>query len=178
MDGKKIVSISTLEKQLENAVNEAGLPKADFTINSLSSYNYVYEKKKNPDFLASKQYNIRFHDLNKFNQIMSKIDPKGIQSTSVTSYDYSGMDALKNQLKLKALLDAKEKATFLLNGIGEKLGGVLNIVENEDSAYPAPRPVMYMAKANVSGDTVPESDIDVKPIKLSFQIHAVFEIGR
>lgn len=176
MDGKNKVSISQLENQLEKAVSEAGIPKEDFTINNLSSYNYVIQKKKTPDFLASKQYLIRFHDLNRFNQIMSKIDPKGIQSTNIDSYDYSKIDKLKNDLKLKALVAAKEKAAFLLNGIGEKLGSVINIVENEDSNYPAPRPVMYMAKS--ANADVAESDIDVKKIKLSFQIHAVFEIAK
>jgi len=178
MDGKNKVTISQLESQLDKAVNEAGIPKEDFTINNLSSYNYVYQKKKNPDFLASKQYGIRFHDLNRFNQIMSKLDAKGIQSTNIDSYDYSKINELKNELKLKALLAAKEKAAYLLNGIGEKLGGALDIVENEDNNFPSPRPLMYMAKAAMADGNVPESDIDVKKIKLSFQVHAVFEIAK
>lgn len=177
IDGKNKVTISQLESQLEKAVAEAGIAKDDFTINNLSAYNYTYQKKKNPDFLASKQYGIRFHDLNRFNQIMSKLDAKGIQSTNIDSYDYSKINELKNELKLKALLSAKEKAAFLLNGIGEKLGGAIDIVENEDNSFPSPRPVMYMAKAAMA-DAAPESDIDVKKIKLSFQVHAVFEIAK
>ena len=178
LDGKKKVTISQLENQLEKAVNEAGIAKEDFTINNLSSYNFIDPKKKTPDFLAGKQYLIRFHDLNRFNQVLSKVDPKGIQSTNIDSYDYSKIDALKKELKLKALLSAKEKAAYLLNGIGEKLGGAISIVENEDNSYnPYPRPVMYMAKATVADAAVPaESDIDIKKIKLSFQVHAVFEI--
>jgi len=175
LDGKKKVTITTLESQLENAVAAAGIAKEDFTVNNLSSWNYATEKKKNPDFLASKQYGIKFKDLNKFNQIMSKIDPKGIQSTNIDSYDYSGINKLKNDLKLKALLAAKDKAAFLLTGIGEKLGGAINIIENDNSSFPQPRNVMYMAKASMA-DSVPESDIDFKKIKLSFTIQAVFEI--
>ncbi|WP_246229678.1 SIMPL domain-containing protein [Mucilaginibacter humi] len=59
--------------------------------------------------MASKQYGIKFHDLNRYNQILSKIDPKGIQSTYIESYDYSKADQLKNELKLKALLSARTK---------------------------------------------------------------------
>jgi uncharacterized protein YggE len=173
LNGKTKVSITTLERQLEKAVAEAGIAKEDFTVNSLSSWNYQDEKKKAADFLVSKQYGIKFRDLNKFNQILSKIDAKGIQSTNIDSYDYSKINQLKNDLKLKALLSAKEKAGFLLNGIGEKLGSVISIVENDNSSFPSPRNVMYMAKA---ADAVPESDIDVKKIKLSFQIQAIFEI--
>jgi uncharacterized protein YggE len=179
MDGKNKVTISQLEGQLEKAVTEAGIAKADFTINNLSSYNYTVQKKKNPDFLASKQYLIKFHDLNRFNQIMSKIDAKGIQTTNIDSYDYSKMDELKNELKLKALLSAKEKATYLLAGIGEKLGGAIDIVENDDNNnFQAPRPVMYMAKASLADAPAPESDIDVKQIKLTFSVHVVFEIAK
>lgn len=177
LDGKNKITISQLESQLEKAVSEAGISKEDFTINNLSSYNYTVQKKKNPDFLASKQYLIRFHDLNKFNQMMSKIDAKGIQATNIDSYDYSKIDELKNELKLKALLSAKEKAAYLLAGLGEKLGGAISIVENEDgNSFQAPRAVMYMAKSTMADDAVPESDIDVKKIKLSFSVHVVFEI--
>ena len=176
LNGKNKVTISQLENQLEKAIAEAGIAKEDFTVNNLSSWNYATEKKKNPDFLASKQYGIKFRDLNKFDQILSKVDAKGIQSTNIDSYDYSKINSLKNDLKLKALLAAKDKAAFLVNGLGDKLGGVINIVENDNSSFPAPRNMMYMAKATLNEVRVPESDIDFKKIKLSFQIQAIFEI--
>src|SRR6476646_6368542 len=109
LSGKTKVTISQLEKQLEKAVAEAGIAKEDFTVNDLSSWNYTDEKKKALDFLAAKQYGIKFRDLNKFNQILSKLDPKGIQSTNIDSYDYSKIEQVKNELKLKALLAAKSK---------------------------------------------------------------------
>lgn len=176
-DGKTKITIGQLEKQLEKAVNEAGIAKDDFTINNLSSYNYIDPKKKTTDFLASKQYLIRFHDLNRFNQVISKIDSKGIQATNIDSYDYSKIESLKNDLKLQALLSAKNKATFLLNGINERLGRVISIVENEDNNFQQPR-VMYMAKSATADASVDESDIAVKNIKLSFQVHVIFEIGQ
>ncbi|MDB5004100.1 MAG: hypothetical protein JWQ34_2325 [Mucilaginibacter sp.] len=179
IDGKKKVTIDQLENQLEAAVREAGIAKEDFTINNMWAYNNTYQKKKNPDFLASKQYGIKFHDLNKFNQILSKVDPKGIQSTNIDSYDYSKIDQLKNELKLKALLAARSKAFYLLSGLGEQLGHVLNITENDNSNYPQPRQVMFKTMAMSADRATPaESDIDVKKIKLSFQINAVFEIGK
>ncbi len=177
LNGKTKVTIEQLERQLEKAVSEAGIAKTDFTVNNLSSYNYEYQKKKNPDFLASKQYGIRFTDLNKFNNIISKLDPKGIQSTNIDSYDYSKINQLKNELKLKALLSAREKANYLVTGLGEKLGPVLHIMESDNSSFPSPRNVMYMAKGVMNEEAAADSDIDFKKIKLSFQINAVFEIG-
>jgi len=175
LDGKKKTTINQLENQLESAVKSAGIVKEDFTISNVSAWNNTFQKKKNPDFLASKQYSIRFHDLNKFNEILSKVDPKGIQSTYVESYDYSKMPQLKQELKIQALLSAKEKATYLLNSINEKVGRPINITETDNSNFPSPRP-MYMAKAVNLNAAPDDSDIDIKPIKLSFQVQAIFEI--
>ena len=175
MNGKTRVTIDQLENQLESAVKEAGIPKENFTINNLSAWNNNYQKKKSPDFLASKQYSLKLSDLNKFDQILSAVDPKGIQSTNIDSYEYSKADQLKNQLKLKALLAARDKAAYLLNGIGEKLGAPISITEVDNSNYPQPR--MFMAKTmSINSAAAPVSDIDFKTIKLSFQVNAVFEI--
>ncbi|WP_419788657.1 SIMPL domain-containing protein [Mucilaginibacter sp. SP1R1] len=114
--------------------------------------------------------------MNKFNQILAKVDPKGIQSTNIQSYDYSKINDLKNDLKLKALLSARDKAAFLVNGLGDKLGSALNITESDNSSFPQPRTLMMFSKAAVSDAGPAESDIDFKKIKLSFQIQAVFEI--
>jgi len=176
MNGRTKVTIDQLETQLEHAVKDAGIAKEDFTINNVSAYNNSYQKKKNPDFLASKQYFIKFHDLNKFNEVLSQVDPKGIQSTNIDSYDYSKMPALKRELKIQALLAARDKATYLLNSINEKLGSVINITETDNSNYPGPR--MLYANKVMSSNTTGDSDIDFKKIKLSFQVNAVFEIGK
>ncbi|HTD39338.1 MAG TPA: SIMPL domain-containing protein [Mucilaginibacter sp.] len=177
LDGRKKTTIDQLENQLENAVKEAGISREDFTISNVSAWNNTMQKKKNPDFLASKQYSIRFHDLNKFNEILSKVDPKGIQSTNVDSYDYSKMPQLKQELKIQALLAAKDKATYLLNSINEKVGRPIDITESDNSNYPSPRP-MYANRALVASPQPADSDIDIKPIKLSFQVQAVFEIAQ
>jgi uncharacterized protein YggE len=174
MNGKTRVTIDQLESQLETAVKDAGIPKENFTINNISGWNNNYQKKKSPDFLASKQYRLKLSDLNYFDQILSAIDPKGIQSTNIDSYEYSKADQLKNQLKLKALLAARDKATFLLTGIGAKLGDPIDINEVDNTNYPQPR--VYMAKTMSAGYSAPQSDIDFKTIKLSFQVNAVFEI--
>nr|WP_183561767.1 SIMPL domain-containing protein [Mucilaginibacter sp. SP1R1]MBB6150077.1 hypothetical protein [Mucilaginibacter sp. SP1R1] len=176
MNGKNRVTIDVLENQLEKGVKDAGIAKEDFTMSNVSGWNDNYQKKKAPDFLASKQYLVKVRDLNKFNQILAKVDPKGIQSTNIQSYDYSKINDLKNDLKLKALLSARDKAAFLVNGLGDKLGSALNITESDNSSFPQPRTLMMFSKAAVSDAGPAESDIDFKKIKLSFQIQAVFEI--
>lgn len=173
-NSKKKVEITELENQLIAAVLKAGIAKEDLMINNVSSFNYATEKKKNPDFLASKQYRLKVADLNKFNQIMESIDAKGVAYTNIESYDYSKMDALKKDLKIKALMAAKDKATYMVNALGEKLGGVIEIQDGGDNAI---QPVYrnYMMKAEMA-DAAPAQEIDFKKIKLNFSVNAIFEI--
>jgi uncharacterized protein len=177
MNGKNKVEIGTLEKQLQKAVTEAGITKEDFTINNISSYNYIINKKKNPDFLASKQYLVKVRDLNAINTILSKVDDKGIQSTGISNYEYSKQAELRRELKIKALQAAREKATYLLTSINEKLGGAIDIQEIDNE--PMGRPVYAnMAFKSMAADGAEQADIDFKKIKLSYQVRAVFEIAK
>ena len=176
-NSKKKVDITTLETQLFNAVQKAGIAKENLMINNLSSWNYQTAKKKDPDFLASKQYRLKVSDLNKFNVILEGIDAKGISSTNIDSYDYSKIESLKKELKIKALLAAKEKATYMVEALGDKLGGVLDIQDHGDNVL---QPVYrnYAMKTMAMSDGMAESapEIDFKKIKLSFTVNTVFEI--
>lgn len=176
-DNKKKIQIEDLERQLQAAVLKAGIPKENFMINNISAYNYTWDRKKNPDFLASKQYRIKVSDLTKWNQLVNAVDSKGIQYSNIESYDYSKMDELKKELKIKALKAARDKAIYLAESIGEKIGLALEINETGNEYYPQ---VNYRAPMLMKTDAVQEAepmpDIDFKKIKLSSQMRAVFEL--
>lgn len=174
-NSKNRIDITTLENQLVRAVQQAGLPKENLTINSLSAYS-TRDKKKNPEFLSSKQYRLKVNDLNRYNDIIGAIDPKGIAYTNIESYDYSKIDRLKMELKVKALQQAKQKATLMVESIGDKLGSALDIQEINNEVYPqAYRANTMMMKAS-SADAESSAEIDFKQIKLSYTINVVFEI--
>lgn len=174
-NSKKRVDITELENQLYSAVQKAGIAKENLTVNSLSSYAIVTEKKKDPEFLASKQYLLKVTDLNKFNSIIGGIDPKGIAYTNIESYEYSKMESLRKELKIKALQAAKGKATYLVEALGNKLGSALDIQEVNNEQFPQPmyRSNVMMMKAP---DSQPAAELDFKKIKLNYVINAVFEI--
>lgn len=174
-NSKKKVEITDLETQLYNAVLKAGIAKENLMINNVSSYNYVIMKKKNPDFLASKQYRLKVDDLNKWNEIIGAIDPKGIAYTNIDSYEYSKIEALKKELKIKALKTAKEKATYMVEALGDKLGAVLEIQEVNNENYPPP---MYKANLMLMSADAEQAapEIDFKKIKLNYVVNTVFEI--
>ena len=73
---------------------------------------------------------------------------------------------------------AKEKATYLLNSIDEKLGNVIEITEADNRNYPAFNTASTANTIMAGSSSGAGADIDFKKIKLSFQINAVFEIAK
>lgn len=175
-NSKKKVDITDLEKQLYNAIQAAGIPKENLMINSLSSFNTAPQKKKNPDFLVSKQYRLKVTDLNKWNEIIGSVDPKGVAYTNIDSYDYSKIEALKKEMKIKALQAAKTKATYLVEALGNQLGNVIDIQEQGNENYPVYRASGMMMKSAMVEDSSVAPEIDFKKIKLSYVMNTVFEI--
>ncbi len=174
---KKKISIEELERQLQTAVTKAGIAQENFTINNITGYNYTWEKKKNPDFLASKQYRIKVTDLSKLNSIITAVDAKGVEYTNIEGYDYSKIESLKRDLKIKALQAARDKAAYLAEAVNDKVGSALEIQEINNENYPQP---MYranvMMKAEMADGNASMPDIDFKKIKLNYQMRTVFEL--
>lgn len=178
-NNKKKVEINELETQLYDAVLQAGISKENLTISNVSSWNYNNAKRnKNPEFLASKQYTLKVSELYKYNQILDALDAKGIQNTYIQSYDHSNMAKLKQDLQIKALKDAKNKAGALLASIGNQLGAPIEIQEVNNSYYGTPvMRTMAASSMEKSADaTMVSPEIDIKTIKLSYNMNVIFEI--
>lgn len=174
-NNKNRVDITTLENQLLRAVQQAGLSKENLTVNNLSAYA-TRDKKKNPEFLASKQYRLKVADLNKYNDIIAAVDPKGIAYTNIESYDYSKIERLKMELKVKALQNAKQKANYMVESIGDKLGSALDIQEINNEVFPQAYRANTMMMKSTAADMEAAPELDFKQIKLSYTVNVVFEI--
>ena len=178
-DNKNKIDIMVLEKQLQKAVEEAGIPKENFTIGTINGYREWWGKKKPTTFLESKSYIIKVPNLYKIDGIISKVDDKGIAYTNIDRYEFSKIEQLRKEIKIKALQAAKEKAKYLLEGIGEQMGEALEIIEIDQSYSPQPvysNMMMRTARVEASADAMPESNVDVQKIKVRYEMKASFRI--
>ena len=179
---KKKVAIDVLEKQLFDAAMKNGIKKDDFTIQNMNSYNYGTKKKKN-ELLQSRQYRIKVTNLNSLNAFMDEVDAEGLQSTSISGYDHSQKREIEKQLKTDAVKDARANADIVAAADGATAGKAIMINDNSSFNWDniSPQPRMYaMAKAASfeAADTVePSLELDVRPIKLTCNIDAVFELN-
>lgn len=176
------VDISTLEKQLQSAVNQAGIAKENFRVENIYGNRWYWQKKKPEEFLASKRYTLKLSDLSRIDGILEKVDPKGIESVNVASYTHTKIEQYRREIKTAALKAAREKARYLLEGIGAQLGEPIEIQEMGGDYQPQPMydmaPVANM-RMQAGGPEMAEaapSDIDFKKIKIRYEIRAVFGI--
>jgi uncharacterized protein len=175
-DLKTKITIDVLEQDLYNAITKIGMPKEDFQIENVYGYNWFWDKKKKEDFMASKRYRLKLSDLNKVNELISQLDPKGVENMNIGQFSHSKIEQYRLELKAKALQAAKEKADFLLNSINEQAGRVLEIQEMYDGYA---QPFYEMREANLKREMdqqVQQPEIDFKKIKLRYDMKAVFAI--
>lgn len=177
-NNRRKVSIDDLEKQLYQAAMQAGIDPEDFMINNVSSYNYDWNKKKNdPGFLAAKQYRIKVTNLNAVNSLFAAVDPQGVQSSNVDSYDYSGKKELEKELKIQAIKDAKERAVYLAEAVGDEVGKALSITESGHVNYPQPIYRQYRSAVAMESVAMDQSlEIDFKKVKYSYTVGVIFEL--
>lgn len=177
-DNKNKTDIMVLEKQLQKAVEEAGIPKENLMVGNINGYRESFGRKKPTIFLESKNYVVKVPNLYKIDGIIAKVDEKGVASTNIERYEYSKIEALRQATKIKALQAAKAKAKYLLEGIDEQLGEALEIYEIDNGYSPAPVYAMRAAKMEMMSDAapMPESTIDVQKIKVRYEMKAIFRI--
>jgi uncharacterized protein len=178
---KNKVGIEVLEKQLIDAVVKAGIAKENLAIQGISGYKNWFGKKKPQLFLENKQYQLKVANLYKIDEILDKVDDRSIEYTNVGRVDHSKKVEFRKQVKINALKAAKEKAEYLLEAIGEKTDGVLEIREMEDNFY-YPQPMMMaqrsMRTANAMEDMAAGGNdgLEYQKIKISYKMMAVFKI--
>ena len=179
-DNKARVDILTLEQQLQKAVADAGIAKENLTVGALNGSREWWGKKKPTNYLESKTYILLVSNLSKIDGIINRIDEKGVAGTNIDRLEYSKIETLRKDVKIKALKAAKEKAGYLLEGIGEQLGEALDIVEI-DNGYSYPQPVyaatmMKSARMESADAAIPESTVEIQKVKVRYEIKAIFRI--
>jgi uncharacterized protein YggE len=187
---KKKYTIEELEKNLVNYVEKVTLTdKKDIKMDNMSAY-VLSMKRKNKDEVISKSYDIKFKNAQQVYMVYAVMDSLGITRASITKYSHSKMDEYKKQIKINAIKAAKDKATYLLEAIGEKVGKAITItettgfVEVDDGIYDnryrnglsnnISQSFSNVSYLGESGNA--ESMIGDKTIKLSYSINTEFAI--
>ena len=108
-------------------------------------------------------------DFNQINEIVKRIDTKGINSMRIGELENKDMFAYHQMGKIEALKAAQRKATYLVEALGKKLGDVIRIVEERNSN------IFPFAQSNVLSSDAASFD-NFRTIKKSYSMQVRFEI--
>ena len=144
-DSKNKNAISEQERQLLQKLQQLGIDtKKDVMIKDLASNlkSGIFSK----DVLLSKQYQIIVHDGKTAGQVFLGLEEIGISNASIEKLESSKIEEYRQEVKIKAIKAAKEKAQLLCNAVDQKAGKALFIQEQNVYARPVyANTVMYEA---------------------------------
>ena len=176
---KKKIEIEDQEKELKKRLMKIGIDLKDLQLADANA-DFIKIKRKKTDVIASKDYLLKVSTTSKLADVFDVLDEIKAFNASVQRVDHSDIKNLRKQVKMMAVKDAKEKAGYLLEAIGESLGKPLFIQERETyDEMPLMRksavmPVMAMDAAGNQEPELPE--LSFQKIKLKYLVSARFAI--
>lgn len=167
------VTMSQLENDLLKAVKEVGIPGNGVLLENVSGFNNFGGYEGAAEFLVSKTYQVRAANFDMINKLLTKIGNQGLTTANITSFNNSKSKDILNELKAKALENAKMEAETILKAVGKKTGDLLNIDIYTDPTIPAYD--TYSPQYNVLPATT-SGKVSVKPMTLRFSAKVTYEI--
>jgi len=177
-DTRDRVSIEELEQKMVDALDGLGLDtEKDLTASDMTS-NFKSYLLKGKDIIKTKLYMLKVVDANMASQVFIKLEEIGISNTSIDRVNHSDLDKLKNNMRTKAILDAKERAVSLTKPLSQEVGAAIHIVDSDNyvqqlqgrAAGIIVRGAMSPEKKDM--DELPK--IDFEKIKISATINVKF----
>lgn len=159
------VPLAEIEQGLREALANSGIPQNAIRTQEIGDY----WRQQGQDFLVSKKFDITLTDFNQINEIVKRIDTKGIHTMRIGELENNDMPAYHQKGKIEALKAAQRKATYLVEALGKRLGEVIRIVE-KDSGNVSP-----FAQSNVMSSDAASFD-NFRTIKKNYSMLVRFEI--
>mgnify|MGYP001776730729 FL=1 len=159
------VPLSEIEQELREAFANAGIPQNAIRTQEIGDY----WRQQGQDFLVSKKFDITLTDFNQINEILKRIDTKGVHTMRIGELENKDMLVYHQKGKIEALKAAQKKATYLVEALGKKLGDVIRIVEEGNSN------IFPFAQSNVLSSDASSFD-SFRTIKKNYSMLVRFEI--
>lgn len=163
-DYRTKVPLAEIEQGLRKSLAEAGVPQNAVRTQEIGDY----WRRQGQDFLVSKKFDVTLTDFNQINEIVRRIDTRGVHSMRIGQLENKDILTYHQQGKIEALKAAQRKAAYLVEALGKKLGNVMRIVEENGGMYP-------LAQSNVMSSDASLFD-GFRTIKKRYSMLVRFEI--
>lgn len=173
--GNKKVGIQQKENELKGVVNDLKIPIGNLTVqNAEGTLDESFWKKD--ELKTQKAYQLKLGDAKTLNAFLLACRDKDLKNVRISRIEHSRRQEFLKEMRIKAIKAAKEKAEYLCEAIGQKVGKALSINENMQPEYG-----FLNTNVRIRGTISLESDVQLpelefKKITISAEISASFEI--
>ncbi|OLY91600.1 hypothetical protein BUE76_06565 [Cnuella takakiae] len=176
------VSIEKISNEFLARMKSLGLTEKEVSLLNASGFDNNYwqwyrrSKQKTPDMKASTSYLLKLNSVKQMEQVVQQLDDEATQNFYIQKLSHTKMDSFREQLKIQALKNAREKARVLAEAVGAKVGAVYQINEPMEQMYD--RPMVYAQAMRKSAAMEmaeePAMEVDFKKLKLKFEAPVSF----
>ncbi|HOO84743.1 MAG TPA: SIMPL domain-containing protein [Prolixibacteraceae bacterium] len=176
-DTKGKITVEALEKNMIKKLIDLKIDvEKDLTVKDMAS-NFKDYWLKRSDIFKSKQYLLKVNDAATAGKVFQELEKLGISNMGIDKVDHSEIEKFRRDVKVKAVVAAKEKADGLAEAIGQKAGRALYIREIENFYGPIRQPNMLMrSSAMKMEDSAALPEISFEAIKLEYSVQVYFEL--
>ena len=161
------VPLEQIERQLWKVLADVDIPKEAVRTQEVGDY----WRRQGQDFLVSKKYDITLTDFKQIDEIVKRIDTKGVNTMRIGELENKDMLLYHQKGKIEALKAAQRKAAYLVEALGKKLGDVVRIVEDGNAGMSS----LFSAQSNVRASDAASFD-SFRTIKKHYSMQVRFEI--
>ncbi len=176
--------IEKIQDDIQKVFTRLHIAKEQIVLQNIGNYGRGFGK----DFLVQKQFNIKISDFTVLDSLVKLMDRKGISYLNIAELKNKKIIELRKEVKITALKAARDKAEYLLESIGKKVGDPVTITEVIDQygSYNYYNPY-YQRNQNYQSNAIMNSNENnsyedpstgnMRKIKLKYEIKAQFEIN-
>lgn len=173
-DSKGRISVEAQQREMIAALKKAGIATDEqLKVSNVSSSFF----RKNTA-LATASYQLKLTSSAQLAAAWQTLSDLGISDVSILKVGHSQLEALKQEVRRAAIVNARECAEELAGAIGQKAGKCICIVDYNNDVLPAyyNNTVAFRAKAayDAAGEAAEEEALDFKTIRLSYSVQAKF----
>ena len=154
--GKDLVQAQAKNSQLINEVlaylKKEGVPERNIQTSYINiGVNYLDGNQRLPEYTAFQSVTVKLQDIEKFGKINNGLLERGVTGINGPELGYSKADELKEEVRIKALLEAQKKAKALAQALGQDIGPAFSIVDVRSQDHYQPMYRMAAMDAESSG---------------------------
>lgn len=165
--------------KLIDSLKKLGIEKKDIQTvgyNVYPQYDWVEGKQILRNYVVSQNVRVKIRDLEKIGDVLALVGELNLNQVGGLSFTVDEPEVYRQQARIKALENAKEKAEALAQVAGVKLGKIISFSEESGEVPPSPYYKGYEALGLGGGGTAPAPTVEAGSQEITVNVTVSYEI--